>query len=90
MTTQHRLERRARLLGQRMADASTAMAKQMGAGERPPFTTAQTRSEALAWWRAHRDDTYGAQALERLKPWEIAQLDADLGAYVNGEVPSGQ
>jgi hypothetical protein len=61
------------------------MAKQLGEGDRTPFTTAKTQREALEWWRVHRHDEYGQRVLERMRPWDIAQLDADLGAYVNGE-----
>ena len=85
MPAQHRLERRAELLGRKMADATDAMARMLGQGERPPFTTALTRNESLAWWRQHRHDEYGQKVLERLPPWEIARLDADLGRYVNDE-----
>ena len=80
MTTQHRLERRATLLGQRMRELSTTLAQQLGAGDRPVFTTPMTKAESLAWWGEHRHDTYGQKVLETMQPWDIAQLDADLGA----------
>lgn len=92
MTTEHRLERRSTLLGRRMGAAADALAAQIGEGERPPFTEARTRNEALDWWRTHRHDEYGARVLERMPPWEIARLDADLGARMSGEeeaVPGG-
>ena len=85
MSTEHRLERRARLLAERIRDASERLAQQLGAGERTPFTTAMTKSESLAWWRQHRHDEFGERALQRLQPWEIAQLDVDLGKAMAGE-----
>lgn len=91
MAESHRLERRSDLLASRMRDASDRFARQLGAGERPPFTTAMTKSESLAWWRQHRYDEQGQQALSRLQPWEVMRLDADLIAAMNPEegVPGG-
>lgn len=91
MTGQHRLEQRAQLLAGRMDTASKGLAQQLGAGDRPPFTTAMTRTESLDWWRQHRHDEAGAEVLARLRPWDIAQLDADLQAHINGPevVPGG-
>lgn len=83
MTNEHRLERRSRLLAQRMRDASDRLAKQFGEGERKPFTTAMTKSESLAWWRKERHTEAGAKALATMKPWEIAQLDLDLLRAMN-------
>ncbi len=80
MPPQQRLEQRATRLGQRMRELSATLATHLGAGERPPFTTAMTKSESLAWWGLHRHDEYGATALARMQPWDIARLDADLGA----------
>lgn len=80
MPAQHRLELRSILLGRKMKAAADGLATQLGEGGRPPFTTARTRSEALEWWGVHRHDEYGQRVLERLPPWEIARLDADLAA----------
>lgn len=85
MPDEHRLERMSRLLATGMRDASDGLARQLGLGERVPFTTAMTNSESLAWWRQHRHDEWGARALARLKPWEIAQLDVDLARAMNPE-----
>lgn len=81
---QHRLERRATLLAGQMDTASKGLAQQLGAGERPLFTTPMTKAQSLDWWRLHRHDEAGAAALARLQPWDIARLDADLQAYING------
>ena len=87
---QHRLERRATLLAGQMDTASKGLAQQLGAGERPLFTTPMTKNESLAWWREHRHDEAGAQVLSRMQPWDIARLDADLQAFINGpEVAAG-
>jgi len=87
--TEHRLERRARLLAERMRSTSEDMARQLGAGDRAPFTTAMTKSESLAWWRLHRHDEYGGQALARMQPLDIAQLDLDLARAMNPEEVAG-
>jgi hypothetical protein len=85
VATEHRLERRARLLADRMRTTSEDMAVQLGAGDRAPFTTALTKSESLAWWRLHRHDAYGAQALARMQPLDVARLDLDLARAMNPE-----
>lgn len=95
MPTEHRLERRARLLAERMRESSERLALQLGAGDRVPFTTAMTKAESLDWWRAHRHDEWGEKALQRMQPWDVAQLDLDLARAMNGEsapevVPGGQ
>jgi hypothetical protein len=84
---QNRLERRSALLANRIDAGADALAKQWGAGDRPAYTTAMSRSEALAWWRKELYTPAGAEALQRLSPVEIIQLHADLGAAMNGEGP---
>lgn len=90
MAQQHRLEVRASLLGNRMAAASDALAASYGEGGRPAFTEARTRREALDWWRQHRHDEYGQRVLERMPPWEIARLDADLQAWMTETEVTGE
>ncbi len=85
MPSEHRLERRARLLAETMADATDRLAAQMGEHERPPFTTALTRAESLAWWRQHRHDDFGAKVLTRFTPAQIADLDLALAREMNPE-----
>ena len=85
MADRTRLEHRSDLLAQKMRDTADRLSRQLGQGDRPSFTTPLARSAALDWWRAHRHDEYGAAALARLQPWDIAQLDADLAAAMNPE-----
>ena len=84
-TGPNRLERRASLLAQKMADTSQGLAHALGAGERPAFTTAMTRSEALAWWRQHISDDFGRQVLAGMTPEAIMRLHLDLQQSMNAE-----
>jgi hypothetical protein len=88
MPAQNRLERRSELLARRIDDASDALAKQWGAGDRPAYTTAMTRAEALAWWRQNLYTPAGAKALEAMSPNEIIRLHVDLNTAMNGEGPA--
>ncbi len=85
MSTVHRFERRSQMLASRMRAQTDALALQMGAGSRPPFTEAMTRNESLAWWREHRHDEWGKTVLERYTPLDIVRLDAELGAHIDAE-----
>ncbi len=45
---------------------------------RRPFTEQLSRREALEWWRAHIDDEYGKQALQRMDPLSVIELHQAL------------
>ena len=85
MRPEHRLERRAALLGAKMRALSEDLALQLGQGGRPPFTEARTRAAALSWWREHRHDAFGARALASMHPLDVVELDAALGRLIAGE-----
>jgi hypothetical protein len=85
MSTEHRLEKRSEMLASRMRAYTDALAKQLGEGDRPPFTEALTRTESLTWWRAHRDDDFGRAVLERMRPLDVARLDVELARFVEGD-----
>ena len=85
MPAQNRLERRTELLARRIDDSANALAKQWGAGDRPAFTTALTRREALDWWRQNLYTEAGKAALQSMSPEEIIRLHANLNAAVAGE-----
>lgn len=85
MPNLNRLERRAALLGQKMRDTTDALAHQLGAGERPAFTTALPKSASLAWWRQHLYDEYGQKVLATMEPDQIVQLHLDLQTAMNAE-----
>lgn len=87
MPTEHRLERRSRLLAQRIRESTDRLAKQLGEGDRPPFTRAMTRNESLAWFREHLHDEHGREAVEHLASTKgigaVMQLYADLNGAMN-------
>lgn len=89
----HRLEKRARLLAQRMRGLSEGLAQQLsGPGDRALFAKRLTSAESLAWWREHRDDAYGKAVIQRWMAQDPAggmvalqQLDAALANQIEAE-----
>jgi hypothetical protein len=81
----HALERRARVGGERLRARIRVVANSLARpGERPPFTTALTDREALAFWRRHRFDAVGAEVLARMRPAQIQELDLTLARANEG------
>ena len=89
--TEHRLERRTRLLTLRVRERVDRLRDELAApGQRPPFTEAKTAAEALAWWRAHRHDDLGQRVLARYTPDQIADLDVALARDLTAQDEAGQ
>lgn len=87
---EHRLERRARLMGEGLKRNIAMIRAQVAPeGERPPFHVQKSKDEALAWWRAHRHDELGAAALQTWKPDEIVDLDRRLSERIEQERSGG-
>lgn len=78
---QHRLDRRAAMLGERLRREIDLTAQMLRPpGGMPAFTTQLTNTEALDFWKRHRFDRIGAQVLSGWTPEQIAELDAWLAA----------
>lgn len=78
---EHPIERRARLLTQRLQQTVKTTSDEINPpGRRPPLHNQVSPRAALAWWMAHRYDDLGQQWLEKVgaTPPQVAQLDAWL------------
>jgi hypothetical protein len=86
----HRLETRARTLTARLNERVTAFRDALAPpGQRPPFTEAMSRAQALQWWAKHRLDDLGKQALARYTPDQVAELDAELARHLTAQQDAG-
>ena len=88
--TEHPLERRSRLLGgaikARLTTLRDAIAPE---GERKPWTTQMTRSDALAFWRTNRYTPEGLAILQTLPPQDVMALDVELARVAANEQMMG-
>lgn len=76
------IERRARLLAQKMQARVDVLRNQIAPeGQRPPFTKSLGNDNALKFWMQHRYDPIGAQILQGFRPQDIAELDTALANY---------
>lgn len=90
MSSEHRLERRSRLLASAITARVEALRDSIASpGERPPFTEHKTEKEAFAWWRAHFNDEYGQRVLERMQPDRVAELRLWLSRMIEAERAGG-
>ena len=94
MTPFHRLEGRSSLLAQRIIQRKDALSGMLRApNDRALFTEHKPESEALDWWRIHRNDPLGKKVIDRLvatnphdAPLKLAELDAALNARVEADM----
>jgi hypothetical protein len=76
---EHVIERRSRLLSQKMASRVTMLRNFIAPpGARPPFTKQMQNDMALQWWKVHRYDEIGSRVLTMMQPADIAELDSAL------------
>ena len=88
---EHVIERRARLLGQKMQHRADLIRDFIAPeGQRPPFTKMLQNEQALQWWQAHRYDHLGARVLQTMKPGDIADLDVALLRHAENMGMQGQ
>lgn len=81
MAREHPLERRVRLLSQRLQQTVDTTSNEINPPDkRPPMHNQVSPRAALAWWLSHRYDKLGQQWLDKVgaTPTQVAQLDAWL------------
>lgn len=88
--TPHLFERRVKLLAGRLQKDKALLVQAIAPpGQRPPFTEQLSKRDALNFWRAHRQDGIGKEALSRMKPEAIMELDLALAqAEQTGNFPA--
>ena len=57
-------------------------------GERPVFHELKSKPEALRWWRQHRYDELGQQALQTMDRQAVLELDVALSRQIEAEQAS--
>lgn len=83
---EHVIERRARILGQKMQHRADVLAGFIAPqGSRPPFTKQLENNTALKWWREHRYDPLGNRVLQNMRMADIAELDTALAQMADSE-----
>ena len=88
---EHVLERRAKLLGERASHLRESLAESLrSASGRPLFTKQVSQREALGWWRKHRYDGLGAQALGGLTREQVMELDLWLASANEADMGEGE
>lgn len=86
MTVDHQMERRAKILAQSLQKRSEALAEYIKPkGGRPPFKEMLQKPKALAWWKEHLNDEYGARVLQQMQPLDVIQLHQALSGADQGE-----
>jgi len=88
---EHVIERRARLLSQKMMRRSALIRDFIAPeGQRVPFTKMLQNDQAIKWWTAHRYDHLGARVLQTMRPGDIADLDLALMRGAESNADQGQ
>ncbi len=83
---EHRLETRAHLLAEGIQHSREVLRDSLAPpGRRRLFSAQATKAEKLAWWRKHRRDDLGAQALAVMRPDAIMELDQALSQQIEAE-----
>lgn len=87
---EHRLERRARRLGEEMVRRVDLVKTFLAPpGHRQPFREALSKPAALAWWRRHRYDSFGQQVLARMSLEDIMELDTAISEMMAADQMGG-
>jgi len=88
--TPHILERRASLLAGRMTARRDVLRDTLAPpGQRRPFTEQLSKADALAFWRQHRYDATGQQAMAGWQPQDVLELDLALSQANEAELFGG-
>ena len=83
---EYALERRARLMGQKLRQRLRVVKGVVAPeGERPLFHEAKSKSEALGWWRANRHSKHGEKILATWRPEDVASLDVALAQQIESD-----